>query len=587
MLSAQSNREKDVSFYSLFTPLTSKKAIFIIASLGIIIYFNMLFSGFVWDDKTFISGNQVFFKSGIINLFLRNPFNNLGYYRGIQALYFSIIFNLFGTMSFFYHLPQLMLHISNCILIFILFRSFFGKKLALFLSLIFIVHPMQVESVSYISGTGEPMFFLFGLSALLLQKTKLSNKTKYFLTTIFITLGLLTKETGIIFPIILTVYIFIFKNGKKILPYIFINIMSICIYAFMRFFVAGIYFFNINFLPMSKLTFIGRLQNVPAVFFYYLKTFFYPAKLSIDQLWVVDKISLSSFYFPLFIDLLFFALIILFGINLYKNNKKILPVFIFFLLWFLIGMSLYLQIFPLDQTVSDRWFYFPLAGLLGLIGVVFKILSEKNVIQNKLIYSFFVIVVILLSIRTIVRNSDWVNPIKLYTHDTKISDNYNLESNFASELFLTGQYNDSIFHYKKSSAMFPYDRTFNNIAYIYELQKNIKMAKEYYLKSLTAYDPIPPYNHKIDIYLNISRFLYYYDDPTTAHKYIALGLKNYPQNFTLLVLLGLSDRKLNNEGKAQTEFKKAYGLADSQNAKEIILQIIENPKTQVPINMFY
>ena len=50
-------REQAFSLKNLFVPLTTLKAIHIIVIVGFIVYANMLFNGFVWDDKIYIIFN--------------------------------------------------------------------------------------------------------------------------------------------------------------------------------------------------------------------------------------------------------------------------------------------------------------------------------------------------------------------------------------------------------------------------------------------------------------------------------------------------------------------------------------------------
>jgi hypothetical protein len=147
-----------------FTTLTTKKAIIIIACVGILIFFNSLFSDFVWDDLNIILPNADIHTFSLAKIFGPSFFNGAMVYRPMTALYFSVLYSLFNNTTFFYHLLQLTLHIVNTSLVFVLFSKLFDKKISFFLSLIFLVHPIQVESVSYISASDMPLFFIWNLS---------------------------------------------------------------------------------------------------------------------------------------------------------------------------------------------------------------------------------------------------------------------------------------------------------------------------------------------------------------------------------------------------------------------------------------
>ncbi len=176
------SNQQEFSLKRFFIPLTTKKAIHIIAIVGFIVYFNMLFNGFVWDDITYILNNPQVHSINLSTIFGPSLFNSsfAGFYRPIYFLYTSLLYSVFQDTSFIYHITQLLLHIVNTILVYFLFKRFFSRYLALFLSLLFLIHPIQVESVSYIIGANSVLFFLFGISALLLsRKYTIKNHTSY------------------------------------------------------------------------------------------------------------------------------------------------------------------------------------------------------------------------------------------------------------------------------------------------------------------------------------------------------------------------------------------------------------------------
>ncbi|MGH7202908.1 MAG: tetratricopeptide repeat protein [Candidatus Levyibacteriota bacterium] len=285
--------------------------------------------------------------------------------------------------------------------------------------------------------------------------------------------------------------------------------------------------------PIGLLSFSTRILNIPEIIFYYIKTFLYPAQLSIDQRWIVTSVNMQQFYMPLLFDLLFFLLFFLGGLSIYKKNNHQFKIYLFFILWFLAGIALHLQIFPLDMTVADRWFYFPMVGLLGAIGSLSIEFNRRHLFKN-LGYIIAMFIIVLLSARTIVRNTNWHNALTLYSHDVFLSDNYDLEDNLAGEYQNIGNYDDAFLHQKKSVQMFPYEINLYNLGYLYEKTSKMQQAAATYEKALTN-----AYNAKlIDIHLNITFIRYAYvllelKDYKTASFVINAALKEYPENTDL------------------------------------------------------
>jgi len=568
--------ETDFSLISLFVPLTTIKAITWILIIGIIVFGNMLFNGFVWDDKT-----QIILNPGINNFSLpylmgQNYFNDLVNYRPIPAIYFTAFYSVFSTNTFFYHFFQLTIHILNTALLFIFFSSVFKKNVSFFLSLIFLVHPIQVESVSYITSTDNPLFFLFGISGLLITK----KVTPYRLaqTNILLLLALLTKETGVIFFFLYNIYTFLYAKSK-IWVMTCTTILTLLIYLLIRFFIGHVYFakdFIIS--PIAHLSFQQRLLSLPSIVFYYIKTFLYPVNLSIDQLWVVTTPTITNFYFPLCVDLIFLLLIIFIGWKSF-NNKVLFKLYIFFTAWLTIGFAFQSQLVPLDMTVADRWFYITIVGLLGLLGITFNLFSNITGHYTKLLFSICIVVICLLSLRTMVRNTNWNNAITLYTHDIAINDNYDLENNLGWEYIQAQQYDLAIPHLEKSIHFWSgWDKNWYNLGVAYYLTGRISSAK-------TAYETALQHNpDAIDhpqLLENLGLLLATYESPTNAKMFITKALSSYPKSYMLWYELALANYKLKNFKDAKNAISQAYILSpNNSNILNLSAQIANDTQVQ-------
>jgi len=485
------------------------KFILILILVGFLVYFNSLFNGFVWDDEEQIVNNPLVHSlSNLPQLFRGSTFNpggavSLGgiYYKPLMTVFFSLIYSIFGPRPFFFHLFQIVLHIINSILVFLVLGYLFNLKkkekndesLPFFLSLIFLIHPQNCEAVVYISALQDVVFFFFGMLALfMIIKTNKSQiftastnfVSLYGLASLFLFLSLLSKETGIVFFVIIFFYLLFFKKREDLPVYLVFSLTVICFYAVLRFGLAGIPIQKHGLSPITRMDFWQRMISVPQIIFYYLKTFFFPKNLAINQHWVTEKIIWSEFWSPLLIDSLFFLVLIGFFLFLtIKQFNNLTIIFSFFFLWFIFSLGFHLHIFPLDLTVSDRWFYLPGAGVLGMIGAVAPKLKIKN---EKLKIIIVITIIILLSWRTFIRTFDWRNGLTLYSRDIKISQNaFDLENNLGVELFRVGRINEANIHFENSIKLAPYWWTnWNNLGVIYERKGDFKKAEEYYKKAI-------------------------------------------------------------------------------------------------------
>ena len=563
----------------LITLIKKYKYPLIIIGIGIIVYFNMLLNGFVWDDLIYVINSPQTHSLNPFSLFGMNVFNNAGQYRPLAMTYFSILYNLFGTNQFFYHFTQLILHIVNACLVYLIFKFFFNKKLALFLSLIFLIHPMQVESVSYIGASGGILFFFFGLVALLIVIKNKKGLLFNFIQQLLLLASLLTKEGGILFFPLIIIYLYLFRK-KSSLSFTLSSFVALITYFLMRSVIGDLFFVNRSLIPIVRLNFAERLITIPQVIFYYLKTFFYPVTLAVDQQWVITKITFSGFYLPLLFDLLFIGLLITLEVYFYKKDKKIFSVYSFFFVWFMLGLILYSQIIPSDGTVADRWFYFHMVGLLGILGLILQNIKLTKINNNVLIV-LATIVILILGIRTIVRNNDWEDPVKLFTHDIKITDNFLIQAELTLALTNKGELNDALIHAKKSVAYFSNDLNLYNLGYIYGKMGNFQQAEKEYIRGLQAKHYLPDgHSHYLVLYVALTRLLLYGGQSNEAKYYIEKGLKDYPDSGYLWMNLALAEYDLHNPKDALVAAGKARQLLQSGEINYIYNQILNNQ----PIN---
>ncbi|HYT42463.1 MAG TPA: hypothetical protein VEP90_08960, partial [Methylomirabilota bacterium] len=348
-------------------------------------------------------------------------------------------------------------------------------------------------------------------------------------------------------------------NRRRLYTVFQFELATLLIYFFIRFAIGGVYFSKVVLvapIPLANLPFIERLANIPAIVWYYLTTTFFPLRLAINQLWIVTELTGQDFYLPLLLDSLFFLALCMAGVYLYIHKKSYFKPYLFFLLWFLFGIGMLLQIFPLDMTVSDRWFYFPIVGLLGIIGVGIQMMLNKhgsysfiNHEKTKLVTALFgAVLILLLSVRTIGRNNDYHDDITLVTQASHIQDNFLIEDTLGVEYAKAGNTKEALPHLQHSVSLYPYATNLYHLGLFYETSGNMPKTIEYYNKAVTAAETSDPtaYAHSLvdyQLYERVARLLLLSHKYQAAEKISKNGLLSHSTSL-LWLEFALSENKL-------------------------------------------
>lgn len=170
-------------------------------------------NGFVnWDDYAYIVNNNLvteFSFANIVKMFTPTTFV-VGNYHPLTVLVYSIEHALFGLDPAAYHTVNVMIHLINVLLAsLIAWRLLHHRMATLFMTSLFALHPMRVESVVWAAELKDVLyvcFFLGGIYRYIVnaQESREGIRDYAYVYGLFI-LSLLSKGQAVVFPLILLV----------------------------------------------------------------------------------------------------------------------------------------------------------------------------------------------------------------------------------------------------------------------------------------------------------------------------------------------------------------------------------------------
>lgn len=411
-----------------------------LALLCLLVFARGLMGDFVMDDWPVIKDNSKitetkyipdYFTSGVwANTDLSEQTGVGGHtlYRPLFLLTLNLAHQVWGDNAFAYHALNLGLHCINTVLVYFLIIGFWSsasRMTAGMATAIFAVHPVHVESVAWIAGITDPLVSLFLLSGFLLhRRSMLSTKQTGLLPVVgaplCYALALLSKETAVLFPLLLITFDALFYRASLKTPTV---ILRYAVYAVLM----VLYFvLRANALDATGLATEGLggnslwsrmdFHNWPLLLEFsahYVQLLFFPAPL--EYYYTAPDIGILT---------LIVGGILILGAFLYlpralSQGRKL---YVLALAWVILFLLPALPIALFSEPVfATRVLYLPSVGSALFIAWLIHHTQGVSDVTAKLIKAITAIMLLWFTMTTLTETDDWKNDTAFYTQAMKTS----------------------------------------------------------------------------------------------------------------------------------------------------------------------
>ena len=454
---------------------------FLISVVTCIAYGNTLNNGFIHDDQAEILNNLFIRDFSHLTDIFTNPawsFSSTeerhissNYYRPMQYLIYMGLYHFFGASPKGYHLFKLLLHLGNCLLIFLIIsRHFKNYPLAFSTSLLFCVHPANTEAVAWISGIPDTTCAFFFLLSFLFylrfsENPSLIDKGGIFLSFL---VGMFSKETMVTFIPLLFAYEWL--SNKKVpsksrifglyVPLVFI----FSIYLAMRILSIG----GLTDPRQLRYAFLNPIQSVlnqAVLLSDYIKMCFMPLHLNAHHhfdpvLSVMDSRVAIAFFI--------LASIVLFVLLIQKVEVlETQRLFLLGIFWFLFTLSPVIVFFKRvgNNVFAERYLYLPILGLILSLSVSVLRLRRRFPLR---VDGVLALILFLCAWKVIKRNEVWANQTIFYETTARDSPKSTIILNNLGTVYAGAlRYQDAIRVLEASVTLEPDYTAYRNLGQVY------------------------------------------------------------------------------------------------------------------------
>ncbi len=376
----------------------------------VLAYMPVFRNGFVsWDDGIYITENTLIHSFTLQNLWQIFSSSFEGHYHPLTLLSLMFDYGINGPDPLVFHLHNLLLHLCNTLLVFVIIRKLAGNgNTAGIAALLFALHPMHVEAVAWATARKDVLFtawFLLSVWWYLLYLSR--NQKKWLLLSLAAALlSALAKGQGVFLPFCLLLIDY-FK-GRKLtdhklwrekLPFL-LPLLLMGVIALLAQRETG-YLGEQTVSPglwHTLLTAAGAL----AMYFYKLTV---PLQLSAYYPLPGERLAVM---FSAITGLLIALLLVWLLIISYRRR----PVIFFGLAFFLVNIFIFLRWIPVSNyLIADRYTYLSSIGLFFIAGHGFYLLN----LRCRMAFILPVLILPVLGLLTTERVTVWKDSMTLVT----------------------------------------------------------------------------------------------------------------------------------------------------------------------------
>lgn len=466
---------------------------------------------FIWDDLSLIVNNTRIgepFAGFVSTLYpsCRGASSSF-YYRPLQAFSYFLDYRIWHFNPFGYHLTNLLIHLLNAFLLFCLLRRFLntGKgdvhcgglnsNIAVSMSVLFLVHPMGVTSVAYISGRADLLvcFFILTSLFLLMRFTHSARKIFYIGSLAFFFAALLSKESAVLALCFFAAYLVFFggffkKTGGKEKVSL---AMGFCVVFFVYLFSRGLAFYSSGRFDVPIVSSGFLVPVFLKMISLYLVLFLIPLNPHLGRILEIQNSFLDPF---VIVSCLILSGVILLLCRYYKKSS--LCVF-FGLAWFglwILPLSAFDILYgrlPGAVIMPENNLYVACAGLLFAAACFFShsVQTGKNIPgKEKLFFVAIGLYIISIGMVTFYSSGVFSDDIVFYKHLLKFEKNNGSAGLIYKNLGIAyknrGCYKEAVENYFLALAQGEDPAVYHNLGNIYLEQGRLKEARLQYLKAI-------------------------------------------------------------------------------------------------------
>ncbi len=450
-------------------------SISLILILSGIVYANSLGNDFTnWDDPGLVVENRAIRSldfQNILQIFTPSAGHT---YQPVRVLSYAIDYHFWELNPIGYHIENTLLHTVSAIILYLVLikvlneicydRSEASNRLVALVSvLLFVVHPVNVESVAWIASRkfGLLAFFSFLSLYFFIQSSEKKQKgiLCYSFSVVAYALSLLSSPVSVSLIGMFLLYDYCRSKGTEVIRTLRDRYLYYIPYGLMS---------TLHFVILWNVLSSGQKPAVKAhymdnpvytlltmlqVLFDYIKNLMFPFWL--NNRYIV-RVPLSVFETKVMISI--GVLLVLFAFLLIKGRqgKKLS---LFCVGWFFIFLAPVLNVIPISTKMADRYLYLPAVGMfLWFSSGLYDLLVEKQhrIHRLSVFLGLVTTIVFTFSILTFQRNKVWRNSETLWTDSVKKDPiNYMAHNNLGNALAGQGKLDEAIAHYSEALRIDP------------------------------------------------------------------------------------------------------------------------------------
>lgn len=373
---------------------------------------------------------------------------------------------LFGEDPGGFHTTNLMIHIANALLVYVvLFRMTGALAQSMLVAILFAIHPLHVEPVAWISSRKDLLSAFFGFLSILayVQYTRRGSFFWFVMSLLVFTCSLMSKQMLVTLPFLLIVFdvwplqrarfprcetgeqtsefdvqpwrrIFLEKTPFLLLAFVFCGIAVAAQKT------------EGNLASLAEIPFATRIANAVVVYTLYMFKTIWPAKLSVYYPYPREAYSVMS---------IAISASLLIGISIVAARLcRWRPSLFMGWLWFLGMLVPVIGIVQIgNQQMADRYTYIPLIGLF--ISLVWTAVPLSRF--RPITYVCFTVVVILCAVCSWRQTAHWKNSHDLFSHAVSVTSNNSVAHNNLGNALLhdLNQPRNAIPHFERAIEIDP------------------------------------------------------------------------------------------------------------------------------------